>query len=82
MRFRSPRRWPSSKSAVSPSLLDINLPDISGLDILGWISGIHIPTSVIMVSGDDSIDSAIQALRYGAVEFVRKPVTRPTSNSR
>jgi diguanylate cyclase (GGDEF)-like protein/PAS domain S-box-containing protein len=58
---------------IAVALLDINLPDISGLDILKWISGNHIPTGVIMVSGDDSIDSAIQALRYGAVEFVRKP---------
>ena len=61
------------KRGIAIALLDINLPDISGLDILKWISGNHIPTSVIMVSGDDSIDSAIQALRYGAVEFVRKP---------
>ena len=61
------------KRTIAVALLDINLPDISGLDILKWISGNHIPTSVIMVSGDDSIDSAIQALRYGAVEFVRKP---------
>ncbi len=58
---------------IAIALLDINLPDISGLDILKWISGNKIPTSVIMVSGNDSIDSAIEALRHGAVEFVRKP---------
>ncbi|HZV54138.1 MAG TPA: EAL domain-containing protein [Rhodocyclaceae bacterium] len=61
------------KKDIAIALLDINLPDISGLDILKWISNNQVPTSVIMVSGDDSIDSAIQALRYGAVEFVRKP---------
>jgi diguanylate cyclase (GGDEF)-like protein/PAS domain S-box-containing protein len=57
---------------IALALLDINLPDISGLDILKWVSGNRVPTGVMMVSGDDSIDSAIQALRYGAVEFVRK----------
>ena len=54
-------------------LLDINLPDISGLEVMEWITNIKIPTSVIIVSADDSIDSAIRAMRSGAVEFVRKP---------
>jgi diguanylate cyclase (GGDEF)-like protein/PAS domain S-box-containing protein len=54
-------------------LLDIGLPDISGLDMLRWISQNHPDTPVIMVSGDARIDSAIRALRYGAVEFLRKP---------
>jgi diguanylate cyclase (GGDEF)-like protein/PAS domain S-box-containing protein len=54
-------------------LLDINLPDISGLEVMEWISSNHIPTSVIMVSADVHIDSAIRAMRSGAVEFVRKP---------
>jgi len=55
-------------------LLDINLPDISGLEVLEWIANNKISTSVIFVSADDSIDSAILALRYGAIEFVRKPI--------
>lgn len=54
-------------------LLDINLPDISGLDILEWIRTNRKSISVILVSGDDCIDSAIKALRQGAVEFLRKP---------
>lgn len=54
-------------------LLDINLPDISGLEVMEWITGNNIPTSIIMVSADADIDSAIRALRGGAVEFVRKP---------
>lgn len=54
-------------------LLDINLPDISGLDVMEWITKFKKPTAVIMVSADESIDSAIRALRNGVVEFVRKP---------
>lgn len=54
-------------------LLDINLPDISGLEVMEWITHNNIPTSMIMVSADVNIDSAIRALRGGAVEFVRKP---------
>lgn len=55
-------------------LLDVNLPDISGLEVLEWISNNKISTTAILVSADDCIDSAIHALRYGAVEFVRKPL--------
>ena len=54
-------------------LLDINLPDISGLEVLEWIKSNNISSSVIIVSADAHIESAIRALRNGAVEFVRKP---------
>jgi diguanylate cyclase (GGDEF)-like protein/PAS domain S-box-containing protein len=54
-------------------LLDIHLPDISGLDLMEWIANFTTSTRVIMVSADANIDSAIRAMRGGAVEFVRKP---------
>ena len=53
-------------------LLDIQLPDISGLEVMEWISANNILASVIFITASDSIDSAIFALRSGAVEFVRK----------
>jgi diguanylate cyclase (GGDEF)-like protein/PAS domain S-box-containing protein len=58
---------------ISLVLLDINLPDISGLEVLEWITSHKLPTSVIMVSAVDDINYAISALRNGAMEFVRKP---------
>lgn len=61
------------KHDIELVLLDINLPDISGLEILDWIRANRKSTGVILVSGDDCIDSAIKALRHGAAEFVRKP---------
>jgi diguanylate cyclase (GGDEF)-like protein/PAS domain S-box-containing protein len=54
-------------------LLDIHLPGISGLDLMEWIDNSTASTRVIMVSADANIDSAIRAMRGGAVEFVRKP---------
>lgn len=54
-------------------LLDIHLPGISGLDVMEWIMNFNTTTRVIMVSADADIDSAIRALRGGAVEFIRKP---------
>jgi diguanylate cyclase (GGDEF)-like protein/PAS domain S-box-containing protein len=54
------------------ALLDIGLPDASGLDLLRWIRRERPQTTVIMVSADAHIDSAIRALREGAADFVRK----------
>lgn len=61
------------KGIIDVALIDINLPDISGLELLEWVALNDIGTSVILISGDDCIDSAISALRNGAVDYVRKP---------
>ncbi|MEF8748367.1 MAG: EAL domain-containing protein [Candidatus Accumulibacter propinquus] len=53
-------------------ILDLNLPDINGLEIMEWMLRLHVPTAVVVFSGDASIDSAIRALRHGAFEFIRK----------
>ena len=54
-------------------LLDLSLPDMTGLDILRWMKKARRTPIVIVVSGNESIDSAIQALKLGAHEYVRKP---------
>ncbi len=54
-------------------LLDINLPDMSGLDVLRWATQERVSVTTIILSADTNIDSAIEALHGGAYEFVRKP---------
>ncbi|AXS79087.1 bifunctional diguanylate cyclase/phosphodiesterase [Dechloromonas sp. HYN0024] len=53
-------------------ILDLKLPDISGLEIMDWMRTHKIDTSVIIFSADKSINSAIHALRHRAFEFLRK----------
>lgn len=53
-------------------VLDLKLPDISGIEIMEWLVRSQISTSIIIFSADESIDSAISALRSGAFEFLRK----------
>lgn len=53
-------------------ILDLKLPDISGLEIMEWLTVNKINTSVIVFSADKSINSAIHALRHRAFEFLRK----------
>lgn len=53
-------------------VLDLRLPDIDGLEIMDWLARNLVSTSVVVFSADESIDSAIHALRQGAFEFIRK----------
>jgi diguanylate cyclase (GGDEF)-like protein len=56
------------------ALLDIGLPDMTGLELLGRIRAAGGgDLRVVIVSGNDSIESAISALRLGVTEFLRKP---------
>ncbi len=54
-------------------LLDLMLPDASGHDIMRAIRARRPDTLVIVVSGDAAIEAAIEALRAGAYDFLRKP---------
>ena len=54
-------------------LLDLGMPDLSGSEVLRFIADRGVDTPVIVVSGESSIDAAINALRAGACDFVRKP---------
>lgn len=55
-------------------LLDIDLPDGSGLDVLREIKSEHHDTIVIMVTGNVHINNTISALRGGAYDFIGKPI--------
>lgn len=57
---------------------DILLGDKTGIDILQeiWKKGLNTP--VIMVTGHPSLDTASDALRLGAFDYIAKPVTRKT----
>ena len=55
-------------------LLDIDLPDGSGLDVLTEIKS-HVPdTVVVMITGSVDVPNTIAALRGGAHDFIGKPV--------
>jgi len=62
--------------AESPAitLLDINLPDGSGLDVLRQIREKQSDAVVIMITANVLVDDTIAALRSGAYDFIGKPV--------
>ena len=56
-------------------LLDLRLPDLSGLDVLKHISSRDEETALIVISGAGTPDDVIEALRRGAWDFLVKPFT-------
>ncbi len=55
-------------------LLDIDLgEEMNGLDILQSLHDGHVKFPIVMLTGDDSSESAIRALRYGASDYLHKP---------
>jgi two-component system NtrC family response regulator len=54
-------------------LLDLHLPDGNGLDLLREVTSRGDETAVIILTGNADLNSAIQALRYGAYDYLLKP---------
>ncbi|RJX25476.1 MAG: response regulator [Desulfurivibrio sp.] len=53
---------------------DLQMHEISGIDVLRFVKKIDLTTEVIIVTGFGSIDSAVEAMRLGARDFIEKPI--------
>jgi DNA-binding NtrC family response regulator len=57
-------------------LLDIWMPDVDGISLLKeWGAASLLSMPVIMMSGHGTIDTAVEATKYGATAFLEKPIT-------
>ena len=65
---------PDAAEAWDVILLDVNLPQMSGLDILRRLRSNGATASVVMLTGDDSATTATEAMRAGAFHYVVKPM--------
>ena len=57
-------------------LLDLNLPDMSGLDVLRTLRAARIDTPVMILSGSAEMDTKVKTLGGGADDYVTKPFHR------
>jgi DNA-binding NtrC family response regulator len=56
-------------------LLDIWMPDTDGITLLKeWHAAGHLTMPVVMMSGHGTIDTAVEATRFGAFDFLEKPI--------
>ena len=54
-------------------LLDVNMPGLSGLDVLKELDAPNYPAPVFMISGQTDIPTAVTAIKQGALDFIEKP---------
>lgn len=60
---------------IDIALFDIRLPEMDGLTLLQKIRKEHPQINIIMMTGFGEMEHVIKALRYGAVDFLKKPFT-------
>jgi DNA-binding NtrC family response regulator len=61
-------------------LADLKMPKVDGLALLKELQLRGIPTECIIVTGQATVDSAVQAMREGAYDYVEKPLTADKLN--
>ncbi|MDR3581329.1 MAG: response regulator [Oryzomonas sp.] len=55
-------------------ITDINMPEMNGLSFLRELSRSHPESNVIMVTAYGEVESYIEAMNLGALEYINKPV--------
>ncbi len=74
--FASAQEFLSSKLTGAPGclVLDVRLPDVSGLDLQRDLVEVDIRIPVIFLTGHGDVPMSVRAMKAGAVEFLTKPV--------
>jgi FixJ family two-component response regulator len=74
--FESAQEFLAQLPSVVPSclILDVNLPDLSGLDIQQRITDEKSSTPIIFITGYGDIPTSVRAIKAGAAEFLTKPL--------
>ena len=76
--FNSVAAWRAARNqpGVDVYLLDVRLPDGSGLDLLRALKQDDDRAVAVMISGHGTIADAVEATRAGAFDFLEKPLAR------
>src|SRR5215212_7416785 len=69
-----------SAGAYGVILADLKMPKVDGLALLKEMQAREISTECILVTGQGTVDSAVQAMRQGAYDYIEKPLTAEKLN--
>ena len=74
--FASAREFLARPGVEKPGclVLDLQLPDLSGLDLQKRMAEIHVEIPIVFLTGHGDIPASVQAMKAGAISFLTKPV--------
>src|SRR2546423_4056692 len=61
-------------------LADLKMPKVDGLGLLKELQQRQIPTECIIITGQATVDSGVQAMQQGAYDYIEKPLTAEKLN--
>src|SRR6185312_5741336 len=61
------------KGSYDAALLDLRMPGLTGIEVLTRIRQVSPETQVVILTGQATVDTAVQALRLGAFDYLTKP---------
>ena len=73
--FKSAEEFLAHPRADVPNcvLLDLQLPELSGLDLQRWMIEAKLDIPIVFITGHGNIPASVQAIKAGAIEFLTKP---------
>ena len=63
-------------------LTDVRMPGIGGIEFLKRLQALNLSIPVIMISGMNSLDTAVEAIRHGAFDYITKPINSQVLSAR
>jgi len=64
----------STKTSFDAIFCDVKMPQMDGLDVLDMLAKKQVSSPVIMISGHGTVETAVDALKKGAYDFIQKPL--------
>lgn len=64
-----------SQEIFDAAIVDLKMPDIDGMELLRRIKQEYPEIMVVMITGYSTVDTAVQAMKMGAFDYVPKPFT-------
>src|SRR5215471_2523544 len=61
------------KSVFDAAILDLRMPGMTGIEVLEQLKQLSPDTEAVVMTGHASMETAIEALRFGAFDYITKP---------
>src|SRR3954454_3162044 len=61
------------KGTFDAAILDLRMPGMSGIEVLEYLKKVSPGTEAVMMTGHASMETAVEAMRLGAADYITKP---------